>query len=508
MPLRRQGKNAVSDLLRKGRLKSARKDVILFTSSAKDDEKILKEIVDINRAHIIMLVENGIISSNDGGKILQALIGLEKKVKLRPEHEDAHVAVEEAVIKAVGEEIGGNLNLAKSRNDQVATAIRMRLRGEILKTAESIINLQEALLRKAKENIETIIPGYTHLQPAQPITFAHYLLAQFDTLQRDLERLKEAYNRINQCPMGAGALAATSFPIKRERIAELLGFDGVLENSLDAVSARDFLLETLAVLSIMAVNLTRIAEDLIVWSTIEFGIVELPDEFAFTSSIMPQKKNPDVLEVTRARMTQILGDFVASAALMKALPTGYNLDFQEATPKLWSATETMQQCLKMLSEVFLGLKVQSPVKFKPELSFLAATEIANMLVREHDVPFRTAHRIVGAVVKHLLEEGKSLRDLKPEMLADASGEILGSSIMVDEEELMRIVDLSRCIESCLVRGGPCKKETERMLRERWKVLANSRRWVCEKEDKLKSAEKTLNREAEVLVGKVSVNRNA
>ena len=489
----------VSDLLRKGRLKSARKDVILFTSSAKDDEEILKQIVDINKAHIIMLVETGIISKDDGGKILRVLTGLENKVKLRPEHEDAHVAIEEEVIRTVGDEIGGNLNLAKSRNDQVATAIRMKLRQELLKIAGEIINIQESLLKKAEGNIEVLIPGYTHLQPAQPITFAHYLLAQFDALQRDLERLREAYRRVDQCPMGAGALAATSFPIKRERVAELLGFSGVLENSLDAVSTRDFLLESLAVLSIMAVNVSRITEDFIVWSTMEFGILELPDEFAFTSSIMPQKKNPDVLEVIRARMAHIIGDFIASATILKALPTGYNLDFQEATPKLWSATETAQRCLKMLSEVLLNLKVHSSVMFRPELSFLAATELANTLVRDHGVPFRTAHRIVGAIVKNLVEEGKSLRDLTSEMLAGISKRILGSPITLEKEELMRIVDLSRCVESCNVRGGPSKEDVERMRRERLKLLVNSRDWVRGKEEKLKSADKMLSTEAEAII---------
>jgi len=493
----------VSDLLRKGRLESARKDVILFTSSAKDDEKILKQIVDINRAHIIMLVESGIISRDHGGKILKALTGLEGKVKVKPEHEDAHIAIEEEVAKAVGAEIGGNLNLAKSRNDQVATAIRMKLRQEILKTAEAIISLQEALISKAEGNMGTLIPGYTHLQPAQPITFAHYLLAQFDRLQRDLERLQEAYSRVDLCPMGAGALATTSFPIKRERVAELLGFSGVLENSLDAVSTRDFLLEVLAVLSVMAVNVTRIAEDLVVWSTIEFGIIELPDEFAFTSSIMPQKKNPDVLEVIRARMASIIGGFVASAVMLKALPTGYNLDFQEATPKLWSATETAQKCLKMLADVVLNLNVRSAVMSKSELSFLAATELANMMVRDHGVPFRTAHRIVGAVVKTLIEEGKSLRDLTSEMLVDVSKKILGSSIRVDMEEIMHIVDLSNCVESYDVRGGPSKIETERMLKERRNLLAHSKDWTHRREEKLNSAEKMLSAEAEALIQQVS-----
>jgi len=303
--------------------------------------------------------------------------------------------------------------------------------------------------------------------------------------------------------MGAGALATTSFPVKRERVAELLGFSGVLENSLDAVSTRDFLLEVLAVLSIIAVNLTRIAEDLVVWSTMEFGIIELPDEFAFTSSIMPQKKNPDVLEVIRARMASIIGEFVASAVTLKALPTGYNLDFQEVTPKLWSAIETAQQCLRMLADVISNLKARSDVMFKPELSFLAATELANMLVRDHGVPFRTAHRIVGAVVKTLIEEGKSLRDLTTEMLVGVSRKILGSPISVNEEEIMRIVDLSSCVESYNVRGGPSKTETRRMLKERKNLLADSTEWVLRRKNKLKSAEKMLNSDAEALIRQVS-----
>jgi len=491
----------MSDLLRKGRLKPAKKDAILFVSSAKDDEEILKEIVEVNRAHIVMLVENGIIDEKDGGRILQALEGLEKNVRLRPEHEDAYVALEEEVIRAIGEKIGGNMNLAKSRNDQVATAIRMKLRQEILKTAESIINLQESLLKKAEENTETIIPGYTHMQPAQPITFAHYLLAQFDMLQRDLNRLQEAYVRVNLCPMGAGALATTSFPIKRERTAELLGFDGILENSLDAVSTRDFLLETLAVLSILAVEITRIAEDLIVWSTVEFRIVELPEDLAFTSSIMPQKKNPDVLEVIRSRISNILGEFVSSATLIKALPTGYNLDFQEATPKLWSAAETAQRCLRMLSEIILNLKVHSTATLRSDLSFMAATEIANMLVRNHNVPFRTAHRIVGAIVKNLVENRLSLRDLTPKLLAEISGRFLKEPLKVEREKLMHIVDLSKCVESHNVRGGPSKMEVERMLRERWKMLKDTKGRIRKRVEKLMVAERTLRREIETLIRK-------
>ncbi len=496
----------MSSLLRSGRLKPAKKDAISFTSSVKDDEKILKQIVDVNKAHIIMLIEEGIIGRESGGRILQALDGLEGRIKIKPEHEDAHVAIEEAVVNAAGEEAGGNLNLAKSRNDQVATAIRMRLRLEVIKTAGLITDLQEAILRKTEENIESVIPGYTHLQPAQPITFAHYLIAQFDALHRDLSRLKEAYSRINLSPMGAGALATTSLPISRERTAELLGFDGIIENSLDAVSTRDFLLETLAVLSIMAVDISRMAEDMIVWSTMEFGLIELPDEYAFTSSIMPQKKNPDVLEVIRARMSLILGDFTSSAIMLKALPAGYNLDFQEATPILWRAIENIQRCLKILAKIILNLKVRPEAVDRPELSFMAATELANMLVKDYGVPFRTAHRIVGAAVKNLIDKGMSLKDLTPKLLAELYGEIVGSQIQVKKEDLAGIIDISGCVELCSVRGGPSRKEAERMLRERRALLADSRMWIREKKDRLEAAEEMLNRRVKEL-SKSIPNRN-
>jgi len=496
----------MSSLLRKGRLKPAKKDAVSFTSSAKDDEKILKQIVDVNRAHIVMLIEKGIIDKESGGRILRALDGLERRIEIKPEHEDAHVAIEEAVINAAGEEAGGNLNLAKSRNDQVATAIRMRLRLEIIKTARLIADLQEAMLKKAEENIEAVIPGYTHLQPAQPITFAHYLIAQFDALHRDLSRLKEAYSRINLSPMGAGALATTSLPISRERTAKLLGFDGIIENSLDAVSARDFLLETLAALSIMAVDISRIAEDIIVWSTMEFGLIELPDDYAFTSSIMPQKKNPDVLEVIRARMSLIIGDFTSSAIMLKALPTGYNLDFQEATPILWRAIENIQRCLKILAKIIPNLKVHLEAVERPELSFMAATELANMLVKDYGVPFRSAHRIVGATVKNLMDRGMSLKDLTPEMLAELSSEILGLQIHVKKEDLARIIDISGCVESCNVKGGPSRKEAERMLRERRALLSDSKMWIQEKKDRLEAAEETLNRRVKELSKSIQ-NRN-
>ena len=376
----------LSELLRGGRLTSVRKDVVKFTSSMKSDRKLLKSVVQINEAHVIMMMEQKIIEWPNGVKLLQALSEMECKIKLRPNLEDVHIAIEEEVNKNVGSEIGGNLHIAKSRNDQVATALRMELRKSLTDLMNSVVRLQETLLQLAEKNVKTIIPGYTHMQPAQPVTLAHYLLSYVDALERSLNRLEENYQRVNLCPMGAGALASTSFPIDRERMSSLLGFNGVLENSIDAVGSRDFILETMANLTLMAVDLSRLVEDLIVWSSPDFGIIELPDGFSSTSSIMPQKKNPDVLEVIRARMSHMLGNFVTAATTMKALPSGYNLDFQEVTPRLWESMEIMLDSLDMLSKLVIHLNIKKDAFNKSFLIFSTSTELVNMLVRKCKIP--------------------------------------------------------------------------------------------------------------------------
>jgi argininosuccinate lyase len=488
------------DLLRKGRLAPAAKDAVKFTSSALDDVKILKQIVDINKAHMLMLAEKDIVNREAAQKILKALFDTNSKIKLSPEIDDAHMAVEEQVVKAVGAEVGGNLNLAKSRNDQVSTAIRMKLRQELLCLVETLNELQKTLIQQAEQHLKTIVPGYTHLQPAQPITLAHYLVAQFDALQRSLERLEETYERVNRCPMGAGALATTSFTISRERVAELLGFSMVLENSLDAVSTRDYLLEMLADLSILAADVTRFVEDLILWSTADFGVLELPDEYAFTSSIMPQKKNPDMLEVIRARMSLVSGNYIACATTIMALPSGYNMDFQELTPKLWTSFDTSIGCLAMLSKVVAKIKVKSNHADKPVWSFMAATELANMLVRNHNIPFRTAHKIVGALVKALIDEGKTLKDATPALLSDVSKETLDQPLKVNKEEVAAATNLLNVVESHKVKGGPSPAEVARMLGKRKKEMDASKGWVSQKKNGLTKAEEMLESSVRVVLG--------
>jgi argininosuccinate lyase len=456
----------MSKLLRGGRLSPIREDIAKFTSSMKDDVRLADAVIAINKAHVVMLMEQKIIKRSNGAKLLQALIKC-YSTSLDASAEDVHMAVEEAVLKEAGEVAGGNLHIAKSRNDQVATAIRMELRNGLLNLVRAVAHVQDHLAEIAEEHVNTVILEYTHLQPAQPVTFAHYLLSHIEALERDLQRLQSAYARVNLCPLGAGALATTSFPINRDRPAELLGFNGLAENSIDAVGSRDFITETLAVLTLIAVNLSRFAEDLIIWSSPDFGVITLPDEFTSTSSIMPQKKNPEVLEVIRARASQVLGDFVASAAAVKSLPSTYNLDFQEITPKLWGSIETVHASLDMFHKLLPKLKVTADVSGKANASFVAATELANMLVRKYDVPFRTAHKIVGALVKSLIEAKLTFADATPALLQKAAKDVASIKLTVIAEDLKALADPLALVEACKVKGGPAPTEVKKAL-EVWK----------------------------------------
>jgi len=481
----------LSKLLRGGRIGAARKDVVEFTASIKSDQKLLEAVIKINEAHVAMLMEQEIINCQMGAKLLQALAELDPKMKLDPSIEDVHLAVEEEVNKKVGVETGGNLHIAKSRNDQVATAIRMALRTSLLELMNLVIKLQGSLIELAEKHTEMLFPSYTHLHPAQPVTFAHILLAYLDALQRSLKRLEETYPRVNLCPMGAGAIATTSFPINRNRTAELLGFSKVLENSVDAVGSRDFILETLANLTLLAIDISRIAEDLILWSSPDFGIIDLPESFSFTSSIMPQKKNPDVLEVIRARMSQVLGNFVASASTLKALPSGYNLDLQEITPKLWESIETVSNSLFMLSELTKNLNVNKNVFSKQILNYSTTTELANLLFKKYNVPFRTSHKIVGAVVKTLLDKEMALSDLTPELLNKTAKDSAGITLAVKPADIKDSIDPKKFVESHKTMGGPAPAEVKRMLKNRKQMTSQSKTSLKEQKSKLEEADSQL-----------------
>ncbi|MGA3110775.1 MAG: argininosuccinate lyase [Candidatus Bathyarchaeia archaeon] len=485
----------MSKILHGGRLSSVREDVAKFTSSRKDDERLMKAVVDINKAHVIMLMEQKIIQWQDGAKILKAL-SKQSNVKLDPSAEDVHMALEEVVSNETGPEVGGNMHIAKSRNDQVATAIRMQLRSELVELMFKVLQMQESLLDTSSKHLDTVILEYTHLQAAQPVTFAHYLLSHVQGLDRDLERLQGAYERVNLSPLGSGALATTSFPINRKRTAELLGFNAVLENSIDAVGSRDFVTETQAALTLLALNLSCLAEDLIIWSSQEFGTVELPDDFTSTSSIMPQKKNPEVLEVIRARASHVLGDFVASTASLKSLPSTYNLDFQEVTPKLWASIDNLVSSLSIFAQLVPNLKVSTNVESKAAAGFVGATELANMLVRKYNVAFRTSHKIVGALVKSLADSKQTLLDATPQLLQKVAQQAAGIKLIVKKEDIAECTNPRKLIETYKVQGGPSPVEVERAITVRKKSLKSSKNKIAKLKRNLANAESALNLIAE------------
>ncbi|MCX8150366.1 MAG: argininosuccinate lyase [Candidatus Bathyarchaeota archaeon] len=493
-----------SKILHGGRLTKAREDVVRFTSSIKDDLRLIDAVLAINKAHVVMLIEQQIIPATDGAKLLTALTK-HSDIQLDEFAEDVHVAVEEVVLKDAGSEIGGNLHIAKSRNDQVATAIRMVLRSELLTLMRTVAHVQDHLAEVAGENLETVILEYTHLQPAQPVTFAHYLLSYFDMLERDIQRLQDLYRRVNLSPLGAGALATTSFAINRDRTAELLGFNGLLENSIDAVGSRDFVTETVAVLAMISLNLSRLSEDLIIWSSPDFGVVELPDEFTSTSSIMPQKKNPEVLEVIRARASHVLGNLVAVTAAVKSLPSTYNLDFQEITPKLWESVEITRTSLDMIHKLLPKLKVTADVSNKASKSFVAATELANLLVRKYTVPFRTAHKIVGALVKSLVEDKLTFADATPDLLQKVAQDVANINVAVKDEEIQALMNPLELVQTHNVQGGPAPAEVKRALAAREKQLFATKSNISKFDKALEEAECKLNALVQLYISKKDEN---
>lgn len=481
----------MSKLLREARLGSKRKDIVDFTSSIKADQRLLESVVRINKAHVIMMAECKILDHKKAATLLEALskIDLNRDIT-ESDAEDVHMYVEESVLESAGPEIGGDLHIGKSRNDQVSTAIRITLRDSLIQLTLTLTDVQERLLVAAQKHVETLVLGYTHTQPAQPITFAHYLLSFFDAFSRDLERLTQCYQRVNKSPMGSGALAGTSFLIDRDRTAELLGFNGIVENTLDAAGSRDFIAETQAALTLVALNLSRLVEDLILWSSPHLGVVELPDEFTSTSSIMPQKKNPEVPEVIRARVSDIAGNLLATVMTLKSLPSGYNLDFQEITPKLWESLDSLSSSLSMLTTLIPTLNVARTIP-RELLDFTTSTELANMLVKKCGLPFRSAHRIVGALVKDFIEKKLSLLDVTPDIIKSVSLHVVGFPVTIDQKDIHFAKDPRGFIEAHKVRGGPCPTEVGRMLNSRSQDLATWREKLSGEADRLQQAWETL-----------------
>ena len=395
-----------------------------FGASIHFDQQLVEEDIEGSIAHVTMLGECGILPQEDVETIKKGLTKLLEKAKngelsFSVAYEDIHLNIEKMLIDEIGP-VGGKLHTGRSRNDQVATDMHLYLRKRVIEIIELIRQLQRVLVEKAEQHIETLIPGYTHLQRAQPISFAHHLMAYVWMFERDRERFTESLKRINKSPLGAGALAGTTFPIDRHLTAKLLDFDGIYENSLDAVSDRDFIIEFLSNSSLFMMHLSRFCEELILWSSQEFQFIEMDDTFATGSSIMPQKKNPDMAELIRGKTGRVYGHLMALLTTMKGLPLAYNKDMQEDKEGMFDTVQTVIGCLKIFTGMIETMTVRTDVMEKAtKQDFSNATELADYLAKK-GVPFREAHEIVGKLVLTCIERGVFLADLPLDVYQQAS----------------------------------------------------------------------------------------
>ncbi|MCQ2010994.1 MAG: argininosuccinate lyase [Sporolactobacillus sp.] len=398
--------------------KSTNKLVDEYTASISYDQELAKEDIEGSLAHVQMLGECGVVTEEEAKTIQQGLRTILKKIENGEAHfstdmEDIHMNIEKMLIDEIGA-VGGKLHTGRSRNDQVATDMHLYMRKKTQVLIDLLEDVQFALLEQAKINVDTILPGYTHLQRAQPISFAHHLLAYFWMFERDKGRLRDSVKRINILPLGAGALAGTTFPINRRRVAELLDFDDVYPNSMDAVSDRDFVVEALADCSLIMVHLSRLSEEMVLWSSQEFQFIELDDAFCTGSSIMPQKKNPDVSELLRGKTGRVFGHLVGLLTVLKGLPLAYNKDMQEDKEGIFDTVKTLEGALKLLAPILETMTVKKDrMRHAVEKDYSNATDIADYLAKK-GLPFRDAHAVTGKMVLYAIENKKYLLDLNLE----------------------------------------------------------------------------------------------
>ena len=395
--------------------KPADKLAAQYTASLPFDHRLYRQDIAGSIAHAKMLAKQGIISDEDAGKIIDGLKSIRQEIEqgkfeFKAEMEDIHMAIESRLIEKVGE-VGRKLHTARSRNDQVALDTRLFTKEAIADTLSGIKELQRALLDLAEANKDVIMPGYTHLQVAQPVLLAHHLLAYFEMLQRDTGRFNDCLKRVDVLPLGSGALAGVAYDVDREFVAKELGFTEVSRNSLDAVSDRDFVIEYEAAASICMMHLSRLAEEIVLWSSAEFDFIELDDAYATGSSIMPQKKNPDVAELARGKTGRVYGSLLALLTTMKGLPLAYNHDMQEDKQGLFDTVDTLLSTLEVFAGMVRTLKVKAENTSKAvERGYILATDLADYLVKKGE-PFRTAHEIVGRLVSYAAEKGKPFAEL-------------------------------------------------------------------------------------------------
>ena len=457
-----------------------------YVSSINDDSEIALYDIIGSQAHTIMLLQNNTITKNDAKKILSSLENLKnEKFDSSSGAEDIHELIESLVIKKAGMASGGKMHTARSRNDQVVLDIRMKIRDDINIICNCLLDTIESLVSVSKNHQKTIMPFYTHLQQAQAGLFSHYLLAQADGLSGDFQRLYDTFERINQSPLGAGPVGGTSITIDRHSTAKMLGFDGVVENSLDATSTRDFVAEYVAMISILMTNLSRISEDFIIWSTSEFSFIELSDEFTSPSSVMPQKKNPDILELTRGKTAEIIGNLTAILTTVKGLASGYGRDLQQIKSSIWSTSKISISALLIIKSIILTMKInEKQMKKVTESSNLIALDIAEKLVQE-GIPFRVTHKIAGVLVQLAHNSKKPISKLTTlELKKSVNG------TKVDPKIVTKIIATTSVTSSLKDRksfGSSGYDEQKRMISDRTQKINTWRSDMVTRENKIKSS---------------------
>ena len=436
-----------------------------YVSSLNDDVAIAHYDILGSQAHTIMLYENRVITKKEVKKILKGLENLKKeKFEKKSNSEDIHELIESLLIKRIGIDAGGKMHTARSRNDQVALDIRMKIRDDINIVCQCLLDTIKSLVQLAKKHQETIVPLYTHLQQAQVGLFSHYLLAYADALFRDLDRLYVTYGRVNENPLGAGPIGGTSIQIDRQSTGKMLGLKGIVENSIDATTTRDSAVEYIAAIAILMTNLSRISKDFSIWSTSEFSFLQLSDEFSSPSSVMPQKKNPDILELTRGKTSHVIGNLTSMLSTIQGLPSGYSRDLQQINPSIWSASKITISALLVMESMLKSVIINKKnMKKAAEDGYLIALDLAEKLVH-NGISFRKSHQIIGRLVKIAHKSGKPISELnKSEIKNEIKGKEVSLELLI---KLIKSTTITSSLHDRTSQGSSGISEQKRMVKHR------------------------------------------
>lgn len=439
--------------------KETDKLVYNFNASITFDKRLYRQDIEGSIAHVKMLGKQGILTEEEAGQIVEELTRIlaqteDGTLQITEEYEDIHSFVEAVLIERLGD-VGKKLHTGRSRNDQIALDMRMYIRSEVVQTDELLKELLQTILKIMKANTETIMPGFTHLQKAQPVTLAHHMGAYFEMFKRDRLRMHDIYERMNYCPLGSGALAGTTYPLDREYTAQLLGFYGPILNSMDGVSDRDYLIEYLSALSTIMMHLSRFSEEIIIWNSNEYQFVEIDDGYSTGSSIMPQKKNPDIAELVRGKTGRVYGAVISLLTTMKGIPLAYNKDMQEDKELTFDAIDTAKGCLALFQGMLATIRFQKErMRQSAAHGFTNATDAADYLVN-HGVPFRDAHGIIGKLVLRCIEKNIAIDEMPLEELQEISP--------VFEEDIYEAISMETCVNKRLTIGAPGKEAMERVI---------------------------------------------